>query len=83
MQVPSLNPESPPFTFTFVLLPKYNSLTLAALFEPLRIANYCAGRTLYEWRFLSADGADVPACSGMTVPTNAISMDDEIGRAHV
>ena len=66
----------PRFTFAFVLLQKFSMFSLSALLEPLRIANYCSGRNLYGWRFLSADGKDVPASTGVMVPTNPVSMDD-------
>jgi len=66
----------PSFTFAFVLLQKFSMFSLSALLEPLRIANYCSGRNLYGWRFLSADGKDVPASTGVMVPTNPVSMDD-------
>ncbi len=63
---------SAPFRFAFLLLPKFSSLTLSALVEPLRIANYCDGRQLYQWTYLSTDGTDVPGCSGYSVATESI-----------
>ena len=81
MNGPNDIPESPLFTFSFVLLPKYSSLTLAALVEPLRIANYCDGRNLYGWRYLSPGGTEIPACSGTVIPTEAIAMEDSPGDA--
>ena len=81
MNGPNAIPESPLFTFSFVLLPKYSSLTLAALVEPLRIANYCDGRNLYGWRYLSPGGTEIPACSGTGIPTEAIAMEDSPGDA--
>ena len=70
------NSQFTPFSFAFVLTPKFNSLTLSALVEPLRIANYCDGRQLYKWQFLTADGDDVPASTAMAVTTQAISTSD-------
>ena len=70
------NSWKPRFTFAFVLLDKFNMLSLSAMLEPLRIANYCSGRNLYGWCLLSADGADVPASTGVLVPTQPISMED-------
>ncbi|MCH8228440.1 MAG: DJ-1/PfpI family protein, partial [Proteobacteria bacterium] len=66
----------PRFTFAFVLLQKFSMFSLSALLEPLRIANYCSGRNLYGWRFLSADGKDVQASTGVMVQTQAVAMDD-------
>ncbi len=73
----SSNTRTSPFTFAFILLPKFNSLDLSALVEPLRIANYCDGRTLYNWQFLSVDGEKVPASTDMAVATQAVSTDDK------
>ena len=64
------------FKFAFVLTPKFNSLTLSALVEPLRIANYCDGRRLYSWKFLTVDGKNVSASTEMNVSTQAISSAD-------
>jgi len=57
--------------YGFVLLPRFSSLTLSAMVEPLRIANYSDGRELYTWTYLSADGGDVGGCSGYSVPTQS------------
>jgi len=70
------SPGKPQFTFAFILLEKFSMFSLSALVEPLRIANYCSGRDLYGWRFLSTDGNHVPASTGIEVSTQAISMDD-------
>lgn len=67
-----------PFRIAFVLLPKFSSLTLSSLVEPLRIANYCDGNPLYRWSYLSVAGDAVPGCSGYSVDTVAI--DDETSR---
>lgn len=66
----------PRFTFAFVLLEKFNMLSLSAMLEPLRIANYCSGRNLYGWQLLSAEGNDVPASTGVMVPTQQVAMND-------
>ncbi|MEQ8368816.1 MAG: helix-turn-helix domain-containing protein [Roseicyclus sp.] len=51
--------------FAFVLQPEFplNALILAS--DSLRIANQNSGRNLFEWRFLSEDGAEVHASNGM------------------
>ncbi len=68
--------DTEPYSFGLVLLPKFSALTLSSLVDPLRIANYCDGRKLYDWQYLSADGADIPSCSGFSIPTQMISSDD-------
>jgi transcriptional regulator GlxA family with amidase domain len=62
-----------PFNYGVVLLPKFSSLTLSSLIEPLRIANYCDGQQRYKWTYLSVDGVDVPGCSGYSVATEGIA----------
>jgi transcriptional regulator GlxA family with amidase domain len=66
----------PRTTYAFVLLHKFNMLSLSALIEPLRIANYCSGRNLYGWSFLSAEGEDVSSSTGIPVPTQAVPVED-------
>ena len=70
---PPDNSIQTPFRIAFVLLPKFSSLTLSAMVEPLRIANYCDGRQLYRWSYLSVGGKAVPGCSGYSVNTAKIS----------
>ena len=67
---------TPRSSYAFVLLHKFNMLSLSALIEPLRIANYCSGRNLYGWNFLSADGEDVLSSNGIPAPTQEIRIDD-------
>lgn len=66
-------PVAEPFRIGIVLLPKFSSLTLSSLVEPLRIANYCDGRQLYRWQYLSVEGGDVPGCSGYSVTTERLA----------
>lgn len=72
----SAEPRTPRFTFAFILLDKFSMFSLSSLVEPLRIANYCSGNNLYGWHFLSADGNDVKASTGIMVPTTAVSMNE-------
>ena len=48
-------------------LPAFSNLTLAAIVEPLRVANREAGRRLYRHRLLSLDGGPVTSSSGLRV----------------
>lgn len=57
-----------PFELAILLLPKFSLLSMAATLEPLRAANRVAGRELYRWRLLSADGRAVPTSSGIALP---------------
>lgn len=49
----------------FLLVPKFSAMAFFSAVEPLRVANRLAGRALFAWRVLSADGAPVEASSGM------------------
>ncbi|MRX51284.1 helix-turn-helix domain-containing protein [Paracoccus sp. S-4012] len=53
--------------FCFLLLPRFTMMSFAGAIEPLRLANYAAGRSLYEWRLLgegyTGEGAASATCS--------------------
>ena len=68
-----VNPETPTFRIAFMLLPRFSSLTLSSLVEPLRIANYYAAEQLYQWQFVSADGNPVVTSTDIEVTTTAIA----------
>lgn len=52
---------------SFVLIPRFNMMTLTMLMEPMRIANYLAPRKLYEWDFRAAAAGTVTASNGLGV----------------
>lgn len=59
--------EMPPYEVAIFLVPQYSQLSLAALVEPLRLANTVAGKRLYKWT-LCSDGAErVTSSSGFVV----------------
>ena len=60
----------------FLLLPNFSMLAFSALLDPLRMANWLSGKTLYEWVLLSRDGNPVTAANGVTV-----SVDHSLGSA--
>ena len=47
-----------------LLLPEFSNLGLAAVTEPLFVANWLAQRPLFEWKALSVDGQSVRASNG-------------------
>ena len=51
--------------FGFFLVPGFSMLSLAAVLEPLRMANAQACEELYQWDFLSWDGTPVSASNQM------------------
>ena len=49
----------------FVLLPRFNMMTLTGLVEPMRIANYLSPAPQFSWRFISPEPGQVAASNGM------------------
>ncbi|MFN0192014.1 MAG: GlxA family transcriptional regulator [Aestuariivirga sp.] len=52
---------------SFVLLQRFNMMTLTMLMEPMRIANYLLPQPLYEWEFLAPGGGQVTASNGLPI----------------
>ena len=52
---------------TFLVLPGASILCVASAVDPLRAANRIAGRPLYNWRLVSADGRTPETSSGLPV----------------
>ncbi len=58
--------KSRPTHFAFLLMEDFTHLAFSCAVEPLRIANYVAGASLYRWSVLSPDG-ERATCSNGTV----------------
>ncbi len=56
-----------PDRVSFLLIPDFSMAAFSAAIEPLRLANYATGKTLYEWEILSREGEPVAASNGVTV----------------
>jgi AraC family carnitine catabolism transcriptional activator len=54
-----------------VLVPGFSHLGLALVTEPMFIANWLAGRPLFAWTTLSADGLAVPSSSGFCLSVDS------------
>jgi AraC family carnitine catabolism transcriptional activator len=54
-----------------LLLPDFSQLGLAAVTEPLFVANWLSGRTRYRWQTLSLDGRAARSSSGQKLPVDA------------
>ena len=66
------HPEMPddretPTTVAFLLVREFSMLSVVSAVEPLRAANTLTGRSIYDWRFYSDDGAPISASNGMIV----------------
>ena len=56
----------------FVLVPRFNMMTLTTAIEPMRVANYLASEALFEWRYLSPEGGAITASNGLAVASASI-----------
>jgi transcriptional regulator GlxA family with amidase domain len=59
--------DAPTQTFGFLLIPRFSLIAFSSGLEPLRAANRASGRTLYDWKVISADGQPVLSSSGVGV----------------
>ena len=53
-----------------LLLPEFSNFGLAAVTEPLFVANWLAQESVFEWRTISDDGKPVRASNGSMVPVD-------------
>jgi len=60
---------------SFVLIPRFNMMTLTMLMEPMRIANYLAPHKLYEWDFRATAAGQVVASNGLSVACRNVDED--------
>lgn len=59
--------EAVPCDVVVLVASKYSQLTLAALVEPMRMANTVSGRELYRWALCSDGAQKVDSSSGFTI----------------
>ena len=66
----------------FVVIPRFNMMTLTGLMEPPRIANYLSDGALYTLHFHSFDGGSVTASNGIplacTPPPDTLNREDRV-----
>ena len=55
---------------TIFVLSGVSLMTVASTVEPLRAANRVSGRTVFDWRLVSADGAPAAATAGIDIPVS-------------
>ncbi len=55
-----------------IVIPRFNMMTLTALIEPMRVANYLAPQPLYGWEYRSAEGGLMTASNGMALETRSL-----------
>lgn len=57
----------PPQVIGFMLVPHFSMIAFTSAIEPLRLANRCAERTLYQWRLFSPDGRPIAGSNGVEI----------------
>lgn len=60
-----------PQKIAFLLLDKFSLMAFSSASEPLRIANWLAEKTLYEWTLLTVDGTPATASNNMQAVADA------------
>ncbi len=55
----------------FVIVPRFNLMTLITMIETMRIANYLSSQPAFSWEIVSFDGAAITASNGMKTAARA------------
>jgi transcriptional regulator GlxA family with amidase domain len=63
----NLPQASTPTRTSFLIVPRFNMMTLMTMIEPMRIANYLSPSPLYHWEILAFDGATITASNGFSI----------------
>ncbi len=71
----ALAQQPAPLNFGFLLLPQFTMIAFTSALEPLRMANMLAGRTLYRWTVITADGQPVAASNGLRIEPDCAMTD--------
>ena len=70
-RLPGSGPPAPapagPARTSFLIVPRFNMMTLMTMIEPMRVANYLSPNPLYQWEILSFDGAAITASNGFAL----------------
>ncbi|WP_103333606.1 GlxA family transcriptional regulator [Pseudotabrizicola formosa] len=61
--------------FVFVLLDRFTMMSFSCAIEPLRLANYVAGKPLYDWILAGEGGVEATCSNGATFKLD-IGLDD-------
>ena len=67
-----LSPNPAPLRVAVLVLDDCNTLSFAAVVDPMRAANRMAGRRLFDWRYVTATGLPATLTSGIRVPGTAV-----------
>ncbi|PLP56285.1 AraC family transcriptional regulator [Mesorhizobium loti] len=65
--MPLSRPDTEPLGVTILILEQFAMIAFSSTVEPLREANWVAGKPLYTWTVVSHDGAPVRASNGLAL----------------
>lgn len=68
-----LLPDNRPLMVAVLVLDGCNTLSFAAVVDPMRAANRLAGQTIFAWQYVSLTDAAARLTSGLEVPGTALS----------
>lgn len=71
-------PDPAPLTIGVLVLDQCNTLSLAAVLDPMRAANRRADRELFRWQLMTPAGDPVSLTSGIPVPGPALAEAPEL-----
>ena len=63
----AIHTDPTPQRMGYFLVPQFSMMALSSATEPLRAANRVAGKPLYSWHLISADGQPVSSSSGFAM----------------
>lgn len=68
-----LAPDSAPLETAVLVVDDCNTLSFAAVVDPMRATNRMAGRRLFDWHYYTATGTPAHLTSGIEVPGDPLS----------
>ncbi len=72
-KVKTVNLKQQPQKIGFVLIPRFNMMSLTTIIEPFRIANYLSENPLFQWKYVSFDDTTLIASNGMNIECDLIN----------
>ncbi len=72
-EIDVFHPNPAPLDTAILVLDECNTLSFAATVDPMRAANRRAGKTLFKWQFITAEGTPAALTSGLEITGPALS----------
>jgi len=67
MSTPETSRKPRPYRVGFLIFPKFSMIALSCVMDPLREANWVAGKPLYDWLLITPDGPNVTSSNQTTL----------------